>query len=324
MLDKSKEEMDMQDLKDLGIVDIFESLEDVADSHIKRALGSLGQRMKKRNGQEAGKIEKQSAPPSKTAEVVQLPCWPESARGVPNSALRGALFAAIQGKDRRYMKRELLAVQQGVEIRFTGMQLDQSDLDVWEQALHLARLHPLGSRCECTAHGFLKALGRSTGKPMHEWLKDVFARLAGCAVEITHNRMTYGGSLFEFYRDEDTQRYRLEINPKIKALYTAGWTACDWEQRKQLSRKPLALWLHGWLSSHAEPYPVKVDSLMQWSGSRTKQAKHFKANLAKALDDLKAVGALNSYVFSGGLVSINRTPSASQCRYLTKDKPRKK
>ena len=77
MLDKSKKEMDMQDLKDLGIVDIFEGLEDVADSRIKRALGSLGQRMKKRNGQEAGKIEKQSAPPSKTAGVVQLPCWPE-------------------------------------------------------------------------------------------------------------------------------------------------------------------------------------------------------------------------------------------------------
>ena len=60
------------------------------------------------------------------------------ARGVPNSVLRGALFAAVQGKNRVAMKAELLAVQKGMEIRFTGWQLDQSDLDVWEQALHLA------------------------------------------------------------------------------------------------------------------------------------------------------------------------------------------
>ena len=44
------------------------------------------------------------------------------------------------------MKGELLAAQRGIEIRFMGMQLDQSDLDVWEQALHLARQQSLGSR----------------------------------------------------------------------------------------------------------------------------------------------------------------------------------
>ena len=200
----------------------------------------------------------QKTAPNKTAEIVHLPVWPESTRGVPNSALRGALFAAIQGKDRRAMQRELLAVQQGVEIRFTGIQLNQSDLNVWEQALHLARQHPLGNRCEFTAHSFLKALGRSTGKPMHEWLKDAFARLMGCGVEITHDQLTYGGSLLEFYRDDDTDHYRLEINPKIKALYDAGFTQIDWQQRKQLGRKPLALWLHGFLASHAEPYPFKA------------------------------------------------------------------
>lgn len=283
----------MQDLKDLGTVGIFEGLEEVADPGIKRALGSLGQSMKKRNEQEAGKTEKQPAPPPKTAEVVQLPFWPEPVRGVPNSALRGALFAAIQGKDRQYMKRELLAVQQGMEIRFTGMQLDQSDLDVWEQALHLARQHPLGTRCDFTAHGFLKALGRATGKMNHEWLKDVFARLGSCFVEITHNRLTYGGNLLELYRDEDTQRYRLEINPKMKALYMAGWTACDWAQRKQLSRKPLAQWLHGFYATHAKPHPLKVETLQRLSGSGNKQAAGFKRQLKAALDDLQSIGTID-------------------------------
>jgi hypothetical protein len=232
------------------------------------------------------------------------------------------LFAAIQGKDRKALKGELLAVQQGMEIRFTGWQLDQSDLDVWEQALHLARQHPLGTRCDFTARSFLKALGRSTGKKDHEWLKDVLRRLGGCLVEITHDHATYGGSLLEFYRDENTQRYRLEINPKMKALYMAGWTACDWEQRQQLRGKPLALWLHGFYSSHADPYPLKVETLHRLSGSRNKQVADFKRKLNAAFEDLKAIGAINDCEFTGDLVQIDRTPSRSQRRHLTKPKPR--
>jgi hypothetical protein len=285
---------------------------------------SLEKHRARKAREQAGEREEMPKQPDapKTAEVVQLPFWPDPARGVPNSALRGALFAAV--KTRRYMEGELLAVQQGLQIRFTGMQLSQSDLDVWEQALHLARQHPLSTRCEFTAHGFLKALGWAKGKKDHERLKGVFRRLAACAVEITHNRLTYGGSLLEFYRDEDTDRYRLEINPKIKALYDAGFTQIDWQQRQALRRKPLAQWLHGFLASHAEPFPLKVESLMQWSGSGTREVWKFKQNLKTALDELKAIGTITTYEFSGDLVTIYRIPSRSQRKHLTRAKPRRK
>ena len=284
-----------------------------------KALDSLEQTRK------AQQAKNKIAPtPQKPAEIIQLPLWPEPARGVPNSVLRGALFAAIQGKDRKALRRELLTVQQGIEIRFTGLQLDQADMDVWEQVLHLVRQHPLGTRCDFSAHAFLKALGRSTGKPMHEWLKDAFARLMGCGVEITHNRITYGGSLLEFCRDEHTNRYRLEINPKIKALYDAGFTQIDWQQRQRLRRKPLAQWLHGFLASHAEPYPLKVETIMQLSGSRNKQFASFKRQLKTALSELQIIGVITDYEFNGGLVTIYRMPSASQKRHLTKPRPLKK
>ncbi len=204
------------------------------------------------------------------------------------------------------------------------MQLDQSDMDVWEQALHLARQHPLGTRCEFTAHGFLKSLGRATGKKDHERLKRIFRRLGGCLVEITVSGKTYFGSLLEGYRDEDTGRYRLEINPKLKALYDAGWTAVDWQQRQELRRKPLALWLHGFLASHAEPYPLKVETLYRLSGSQTKEVWKFKQNLRKALDELKSVEAVTGYEFDGGLVFIEKTPSGSQKKHLTRAKSRRK
>ncbi len=290
-------------------------LAEVEDPAMKARLSSIYQGIKRREHRERQKPESE--------KVVQLPLWPEPARGVPNSALRGALFAAIQGKDRQALKRELLHSQNGIEIRFTGWQLDQSDLDVWEQALHLARMHPLGTRCEFTAHAFLKALGRATGKMNHEWLKDVFARLGGCFAEITHNRLTYGGSLLELYRDEDTERYRLEINPKIVALYDAGWTAIDWQQRQRLRRKPLALWLHGYYASHADPYPVSVEKLRQWSGSGTKELWKFKQSLKRALAELKAIGTIVDFEIKDGLVYVQRLPSASQKKHLRKARPRK-
>lgn len=260
------------------------------------------------------------------AEIVQLPLWPETARGLPNSALRGALFAAIQGKDRCAMQRELLPVQQGIEIRFTGWQLDQSDMDVWEQALHLARQHPLGIHCYFTAHAFLKALGRSTGKAQHEWLKDVFARLAGAVVEISHNGKTYFGPLIEGgVRDEETGLYVLRLNPDLVKLYGVGmWTTVDWQQRRLLRRKPLALWLHGFYASHADPYPVSVEKLRQWSGSQTRRLRRFREALVQALEDLKGLGTILDFEIKDDLVRVERVPSPSQQRHLTKSKSHKK
>lgn len=301
---------------------IGDLLEGITDQNMRKRLQGLHKAMQAREGQEPAQPSESNKP--QKAEIVQLPFWPEPTRGVPNSTLRGALFAAVQGKGRRVMQREIIATQNGMTVRFTGLQLDQSDLDIWEQALHLARQHPLGNRCEFTAHGFLKALGRATGKSDHEWLKNGFARLFGCGVEITHGRFSYGGSLLEVYRDEERQFYRLEINPKLKDLYVAGWTATDWTQRQQLRGKPLALWLHGFYATHADPYPISIETIRQLSGSQTKVKRKFTQNLKKALEEIKAIGAVTDYEISNGLVAVERPPSASQKKHLSKAKPRRK
>ena len=252
------------------------------------------------------------------AKVIQLPLWPEAKRGAPNAVLRGALFPAIQGKNRAAtLRKELVAAQRGVTIRYTGWQLDQSDLDVWEQALHLARPQALGARCRFTEKGFLKALGRQTGKSDREWLRSAFARLAGAVVELTQAGRTYGGTLLEFYRDEDTGRTVLEINPKLAPFFgPTRWTQIDWEQRQRLRGKPLALWLHGFYASHAAPHALSVAYLHRLSGSRTKQLKHFKQNLAQALRDLETAGAIWGFTIQDGRVHVQTVPSKSQQRHL--------
>ena len=169
----------------------------------------------------------------------------------------------------------------------------------------------------------MRALGRRTGD--HEWLKSAFRGLLSCGVEITHGRVTYAGSLLEFIRDEDTGRYVLEINPKLAALYTATrWTAIDWEQRKLLRGKPLALWLQSFYASHDTPHALSVGYLCKLSGSRTKQLKHFRQNLIRALRDLEAAGAIRSFEIENGLVHVETMPSGSQRKHLSRPKPRRK
>ena len=257
------------------------------------------------------------------AEVIQLPLWPEPKRGAPNAVLRGALFAAIQGKTRhRGLSEQLIATQDGVTIRYTGAQLDQADLDVWEQALHLVRTQDLGTECHFTEKGFLKALGRSTGKSDRTWLRSAISRLTTATVEISNGRLTYGGSLVSFSRDEDTGHTVLEINPKLARFFSpTRWTQIDWAQRQQLRGKPLALWLHGFYASHAEPYPLRVAYLHKLSGSQTNRLRRFKENLTQALSDLQATGAIRGFEIQGDLVPVWTVPSQSQQKHLATRRP---
>ena len=257
-----------------------------------------------------------------SAKVIQLPLWPEAKRGAPNAVLRGALFAAVQGKGRIALDRELLAAQDGITIRHTGWQLTQSDLDVWEQALHLARTQALGTRCRFTERSFLKALGRQPGGQNVDWLRSAFARLGSALVEISDGRLTYGGSLLEFYRDESTGDTVLEINTKLSPFFgLTRWTQIDWEQRQLLRNKPLALWLHGFYASHAAPHALTVEYLRKLSGSRTKELRYFKKNLAQALRDLEAVGAIRGFEIRDDRVHVETVPSKSQQKHLAARRP---
>lgn len=60
-----------------------------------------------------------------------LPFWPSNYRGVPNIALRSALFGAIAKGARSYFERENIPAQKNITISYTGSQLDQGDLDAW-------------------------------------------------------------------------------------------------------------------------------------------------------------------------------------------------
>ena len=251
---------------------------------------------------------------------VQLPLWAQVCRGVPNSVLRSALFGVMRHGPRSFQQRVQKASVEGVKIIHTGPQLDQADLDVWEQALQLARTGGLGCRIQFTASHFLKSIGRGTGKSQHEWLKGVFARLAASVVEIKDGHRAYFGAILHHGgRDDQTGRYVVEMNPKIIELYGLdGWSSVEFGQRMALKKRPLAQWLHGYYSSHAKPFPVKIETLHRLCGSQNASLKGFKQDLKLALEKLQEVTSWIWTIDDSDLVHLSKVPTASQSRHLLK------
>ena len=252
------------------------------------------------------------------APAVKLPRWPDQVRGVPNSILRCAIFGAIRRGKRAFVQRQEIASYEGVTILQTGPRLDQADLDVWEQCLHVARTGGLGLEIRFSGHGFLKAIGRGTGKSQHEWLKGALSRLMGSVVEVQDGKRAYAGQLIHhWYRDDETGRHVIVINPKIAALYGPdGWTRVELEQRLMLKGHPLAQWMHGFYSTHAQPFPMKVQTIHRLCGSEAARMDHFRSELRDALAALAEATGWTWEIDDADLVHVYKHPTPAQARHL--------
>lgn len=261
---------------------------------------------------------------AKAVEVLPVPqlsldLWPNAKRGVPNAILRSALFSVM--KDRPAVTRELLAAVDNVKIIFTGIRLNQKDLDYFEELLHLQRMYPLGEEIRFTASALLKTMGLSTGKAQYDELKDVMARLQANTTEVTvDNKKTFSRSLIEkANRDEETQEYIVQLSPLLLQMFDDGYTQVDWAQRHALGKNMLAKALHGLYATHASPYPVKVDTIRRLTGSTTKDLSKFRQQLRAALTTLQDVGALLRWeIDKRDLVHVQKIASISQQRHLLK------
>lgn len=232
-----------------------------------------------------------------TAKVYQFPLWAEPQRAIPNSFARSALFSARKGVGKEFLEKVVIYSQADIKITYTGAQLTQDHLDVFEGIMHLARDMPENNFVQFTARGLLKLIGRNTSGADYERLSRNFEHLTATSVKVKHKdgRMYWGSLLPRGAGDEDSGIYRVEINRDLIKYFEAGFTLIQHDQRKALARSPLAKHLQCWLSSHTKPYPVTVSYLYDLTGSEAKELFHFRANLRKALARLVDVGVLKSW-----------------------------
>jgi len=263
-------------------------------------LKNLEERARQRSQERQQQISKSQEERKKT-QVTFLPLWPEEMRACPSCVLRSALFGVVQRGRRKYLKRQIIATWPGTTIRYTGVRLDQADLDVWLTALHLSREQGLGTRVVCSGRAFLRALGRKTGNK--EWLKDSLARLTACAVEITYQTKTYWGSLIEKgCRDEGTGQFAILLNPELAALFD-NMTWQEWEIRRGLNRD-LAKWLQGYIASHQaianNPHRIGLERLRDLCGSETGERWRFRQQIREAMQELQAANVVTAWQITTG------------------------
>lgn len=269
-------------------------------------------------------------------EVKQLSLpfpWGEEVRGTPNILIRSALYAVVRPGQRRWFKQEQICSLDGYTIIYAGEQLDQGDLDIWNQVVHLCQ-HDLGGYVLCSKKQLLRNLDRGEGKENKLWLMRGLDRLVAASVKLID--MTAGTkedprvineNMLGYMMDGD--KLLLRASEKWATLYIRdSYTLIDWQRRLAIPpRSQLTKWLHAFYSSHAKPFPMKVETFRDLCGCKTTDIHRFRANLREALTELTEphVELLSDWEIDpqNDLVIVRKNPSPSQIRHLSRQVSRR-
>lgn len=242
--------------------------------------------------------------------------WSDEMRALPNSMLRSALFAVVKRGERRFIRDEVLSSVNGVQIKYRGEQLDQADLTVFAQILNLGK-YSIGENAvefrpvHVSAPDLLRSMGMDSGGAGVKWLITTLSRLQGAVIEISHGKRAFSGQMLSnIRRDDESKKYRIEINTELANLFAAnGFTRLQLNHRAQLRGKPLELWLHAFYSSHADTdkYFYSVETIRNLCGSSTSDLAGFKRNLLQAMENIKAATGWQFYI-KKDLITLFKEP----------------
>lgn len=219
----------------------------------------------------------------------QMAFWPDTLRGVPTSALRSALFAPLKRGQRQALQRQEIAAVGDFSIRFTGVTLDTSDLDVYEEILHRAK-KSLGRYVQFAYREFLTAIGRSSGKSDRDWLLQSLSRLSACELEIKKDGKAYAGSLIqEQGRDDHAGYHYVMLAPRIATLFDHGYALRSPDMVQAIGHSPLAKWLYGFTLSQQRPLTWGIADLERYARSTYKRQRDFCNALDRAATYLQSL-----------------------------------
>jgi len=242
-----------------------------------------------------------------------LPEWPDGQRAMPNEILRSALFnCRNRNLPRVFMKEVEIALIGDGQVIYRGEELRQDDELVWMHLMHLIKKLPLGECVEFTPYSFIKALGWPIKGQNYERLRTCLSRMQATALRIQSKRLHcfISVSLIQKFmskndQNENLSRWQVWVGKEMQLLFDEEFlTRVTWETRRSLP-DGIASKLFGYWASHRKPYPVKIETLLKLCGSGMK-AKHFKAELKKALELLREVGFLEAWEFKNELVVVTR------------------
>lgn len=242
----------------------------------------------------------------------------EAMRICPHAFLRSAVFSLAGKGKRKHFDDELLASTGDFTIRFTGLQLDQADLDIWLALVHLLQHQPIGSTVSTSHLDLLKMLGKSDSGQNRQALQRQLSRLRATAVSVRiASGSCYLGGLLDAAEVGKTLVVRLD--PRVIELFT-GKRFARMQAAVRRELPPLSKWLYGYFSTHIEPAPVTVEELRRLCGSSAADLDDFRSSLRNALKQLKRACDARDETFNwridrAGLVHADWLGSRKQIRW---------
>lgn len=265
----------------------------------------------------------------------QLVLWPESQRGIPNELVRCAVFSAKNRKEQREVYRAnaplTVPVIGGGEVIYTGEELRQDDETVWMQLVHMSK-ESRSPVVYFTPYSFFKSINWPYKGTSYTRLLTTIRRLKGASIEVYSSRFDRGMSAsliadFTYNKKSDGEPWSVRVftpENELLFLFDKFYSRVDWETRLALP-EGVSTWLHGFFSSHREPFDHRVETLAIGAGltlespddehldpaariaKRKERLREAKKTIKRALESLQNMGFLKSFeITRAGLVHVER------------------
>lgn len=220
-----------------------------------------------------------------TAMQQLLPDIFEEKRAIPNVFLRGALFGMVRKGKRALVGNKPIFTMSQYEVLFTGYELDQNDLEVWDTLMYLAKDRQVESELRMSLYELCQQLGLADQKINRENIFSRAKRLQGGQVFINAHGKRYVGSLIdEVFIDDVDGKIVIRYNKRLAPLFSgADYTLISTDIRHLLGDNQLARWLYNFYESHNQPIPFAIDFIQKLCRSES-QPKEFKRLLKTALE----------------------------------------
>jgi hypothetical protein len=225
-----------------------------------------------------------------------IPVTEPLSRAIPNVFLRSALFGIQKkGVHLTVKNKEILSMSQ-YQVLFSGEELNQMDLIVWDALVYLFKQKSTGSnRVRVTIFEVCKFLGYVNSQETRDQVKNRIFKLVLAVVQVKGKQHAmYMSHLIQSFAliEDEPNAYHLEFDNHLLCVFrdTDDYTFININIRKQLGQNQLALWIFHFYASHKEPIPFSLEYLHDLSRSGLIQ-KEFNRALRSALELIK-----NAYV----------------------------
>lgn len=213
----------------------------------------------------------------------------EDRRAIPNCFLRGALFGMVRKGRRALVENQPIFTMSQYEVSFSGSEMDQNDLEIWDTLIYLAKNRNIDSELRITLYDLCQQMRLSPTQKTYERLVARVQRLQFGQVKINKDKKQFGGSLINnYYIDTDGDgKLVIEYNKKLMPLFVDGdYTLISADIRHLLGDNQLARWLYNFYESHNQPIPFAINFIQKLCRSES-EPKEFKRLLKNASELVK-------------------------------------